>query len=175
MKTPHIPVLLDEVKNVFSDIENGYIIDCTLGYGGHSEALLELNENSRLICVDQDKEAIEFSKKRLKRFSERIIFENDKFSNIIQKYKDKNNIIEYNYWGNYAGFDKDNDNIGDTPYVVYQYADKLWDYNPHIKFFFGSIVMSLANFLCKVAPFTEPIVLLTDKKPLIKKVSLPKN
>jgi len=90
VKTPHIPVLLDEVKNVFSNIKDGYIIDCTLGYGGHSEALLELNENTRLICVDQDKEAIEFSKKRLKRFSERIIFENDKFSNIIQKYKDKN-------------------------------------------------------------------------------------
>ena len=113
--------------------------------------------------------------------SNNIIEHNNIFNNLFvinkdfKKHKDKNNIIEYNYWGNYAGFDKDNDNIGDTPYVVYQYADKLWDYNPHIKFFFGSVVMSLANFLCKVAPFTEPIVLLTDKKPLIKKVSLPKN
>jgi nitrous oxidase accessory protein len=84
-------------------------------------------------------------------------------------YKNRNNNIEYNYWGNYIGFDKDDNNIGDTPYIIYQYADRLWDYNPKIKFFFGSVVISLTNFLCKIAPFTEPIILLKDKKPLLKK------
>ncbi len=89
MKTPHIPVLLDEVKSVFNDIEDGYIVDCTLGYGGHSEAILNLNEKTKLICIDQDKEAIKYSKKRLEKFSDRIIFENNKFSKVIQKYQDK--------------------------------------------------------------------------------------
>jgi len=86
VKIPHIPVLLDEVKKVFKDIKDGYIVDCTVGYGGHSEALLEQNPKIKLICCDQDIVAINFSKKRLDRYKDRIIFENDKFSNIIGKY-----------------------------------------------------------------------------------------
>ncbi|CAA6808654.1 MAG: rRNA small subunit methyltransferase H, partial [uncultured Sulfurovum sp.] len=34
---PHIPVLLDEVLDGFSTIKEGYFVDCTLGYAGHSE------------------------------------------------------------------------------------------------------------------------------------------
>ena len=86
MKIPHIPVLLDEVKSLFADIESGYIIDCTVGYGGHSEAILEQNDKIKMICCDQDITAINFSKKRLDKYKKRVTFENDKFSNIISKY-----------------------------------------------------------------------------------------
>ena len=79
---------------------------------------------------------------------------------------DKNLILK-NYWDNYEGFDKNGDNIGDTPHKVYQYADQLWIYNPDVKFFYGSPVMSLLNFLEKLAPFTKPLFLLEDKKPLV--------
>jgi 16S rRNA (cytosine1402-N4)-methyltransferase len=34
---PHIPVLFNEVIETFKDLKDGYIIDCTLGYGGHSD------------------------------------------------------------------------------------------------------------------------------------------
>jgi len=88
MNIPHIPVLLNEVKETFKNIDSGYIVDCTVGYGGHSEALLEQNPNIKLICCDQDVEAIEFSKKRLKRFENRIIFEHSKFSKVVEKYVD---------------------------------------------------------------------------------------
>lgn len=88
MQIPHIPVLQKEVKEVFGDIKNGYIIDCTVGYAGHSLALLEQNKDIRLICNDRDKEALEFSKERLKKFKERVIFENLKFSQIVKKYQD---------------------------------------------------------------------------------------
>ncbi len=84
---PHIPVLLEEVKSVFSDVKDGYIIDCTVGYGGHSEAILNQNPNIKLICNDRDIEAIEFSKERLKKFKNRVIFENLPFSKIIKKYE----------------------------------------------------------------------------------------
>jgi nitrous oxidase accessory protein len=82
--------------------------------------------------------------------------------------KTNNNEIEGNYWDNYAGFDRNNDNIGDTPHKVYQYADQLWVYNPDVKFFYGSPVISLLNFLAKLAPFTKPLFLLEDKKPQVK-------
>ena len=78
----------------------------------------------------------------------------------------KNNFSN-NQWDNYEGFDRDNNGIGDTPHKVYQYADKLWLYNPSLKYFYGSPVISLLNFLAKLAPFSEPRFLLEDKKPAI--------
>jgi nitrous oxidase accessory protein len=82
--------------------------------------------------------------------------------------KTNKNEIEGNYWDSYEGFDKNADNIGDTPHTVYQYADQLWVYNPKVKFFYGSPVISLLNFLAKLAPFTKPMFILEDKKPKIK-------
>ncbi len=82
--------------------------------------------------------------------------------------KTNENEIVGNYWDNYAGFDKNKDNIGDTPHKVYQYADQLWVYNPNVKFFYGSPVISLLNFLAKLAPFSEPIFLLEDQKPKVR-------
>jgi len=82
--------------------------------------------------------------------------------------KTDENDFEGNYWDSYEGFDRDGDNIGDTPHKVYQYADKLWLYNPEVKFFYGSPVISLLNFLAKLAPFSEPVFLLEDKKPRLK-------
>jgi len=89
-KVPHIPVLFNEVIETFQDLEDGYIIDCTLGYGGHSLGILESNPNIKLICNDQDDEALEFSKNRLKEYQDRIIFSKGNFKNVINKYKDKN-------------------------------------------------------------------------------------
>ncbi len=82
--------------------------------------------------------------------------------------KTNENEIVGNYWDNYAGFDRDGDNTGDTPHRVYQYADQLWIYNPNVKFFYGSPVISLLNFLAKLAPFTKPIFLLEDEKPKVR-------
>jgi nitrous oxidase accessory protein len=82
--------------------------------------------------------------------------------------KTNENEIVNNYWDNYIGFDRDGDNLGDTPHRVYQYADQLWVYNPNVKFFYGSPVISLLNFLAKLAPFTKPIFLLEDEKPKVR-------
>jgi len=79
--------------------------------------------------------------------------------------KTDKNEIENNYWDNYEGFDKNGDNIGDTPHRVYQYADQLWVYDNDIKFFYGSPVISLLNFLAKLAPFSAPLFLMSDDKP----------
>jgi 16S rRNA (cytosine1402-N4)-methyltransferase len=69
MKTaPHTPVLLNEVVESFRGIKSGYFVDCTLGYGGHSEAILQQYQDIQHIGIDRDREALEFSKGRLEQF-----------------------------------------------------------------------------------------------------------
>ena len=81
--------------------------------------------------------------------------------------KTNENEIAGNYWDKYEGFDRNNDNVGDTPHKVYQYADQLWVYNPDVKFFYASPVISLLNFLAKLAPFTKPLFLMEDTEPKV--------
>jgi len=88
MQTPHMPVLYDEVLSSFKDVKYGYIIDCTTGFAGHSSGLLKQNSDIKLICNDQDDEALSFAKDRLKEFGSRVIFNKGNFENIIEKFKD---------------------------------------------------------------------------------------
>lgn len=82
MQSPHKSVLVNEVVDVFSDI-NGIFIDCTLGYAGHSQAILKNNKNLNLIACDQDIEAINFSKARLDEFKDRVKIIKTRFSQIL--------------------------------------------------------------------------------------------
>jgi len=82
---PHIPVLYREVIDVFQDIKEGIIIDCTLGYGGHSSMILESNPNIKLIGIDQDQTAIDFSKKRLSQYGQRVSIKKGRFSQVIKE------------------------------------------------------------------------------------------
>ncbi len=75
------------------------------------------------------------------------------------------NTFSENYWDNYKGFDMDKDNYGDTSHKKYEYMDKIWAYNENIKYFYGSPIISLLEFLLKLAPFTEPTFLFEDLKP----------
>ena len=81
---PHIPVLYREVISTFEAIKEGIIIDCTMGYGGHSSMILELNPNIKLIAIDQDQTAIDFSTKRLKEYGDRVKIIKGRFSTVIK-------------------------------------------------------------------------------------------
>jgi len=65
--------------------KNGYFIDCTLGFGGHSEAILENFPEIKLIGIDQDSEALEFAKKRLSKYSNRVEFINKRASEALKE------------------------------------------------------------------------------------------
>ena len=73
MQAPHIPVLLDEVLTSFKDVNEGYFVDCTLGYAGHSTEILSKYSNLKHIGIDRDIEALEFSNKCLEPFSGRSV------------------------------------------------------------------------------------------------------
>ena len=119
--------------------------------------------------IAYNKEAIHFHqaiKNNTVRYN-RIYGNIDDIVKDIKGYDSSSNIIEFNYWDRYSGFDRDGDGIGDTTHRVYQYADQLWHYNHKIKFFYASPIISLLNFMSNLAPFIEPSLLLEDKKPLI--------
>ncbi len=80
---PHIPVLYREVIDAFNEVEDGIIIDCTMGYAGHSSMILESNSNIRLVGIDQDQTAIDFSHKRLAPYNERFTIVKGRFSSVI--------------------------------------------------------------------------------------------
>jgi 16S rRNA (cytosine1402-N4)-methyltransferase len=83
VQTPHIPVLLDEVLESFKDVGEGYFVDCTLGYAGHSSEILARYENLKHIGIDRDDEALAFSKKRLAPYEERSTLYKGTFATVF--------------------------------------------------------------------------------------------
>jgi len=127
--------------DTINDIENNYILYNSEGVHFHSLSLHN-----------------KFIGNVIKGNIETVI--NDSYNTKVTE-----NIWDGNYWDDYEGFDKNKDGIGDAPHNIYYYADKMWLLNPNVKFFYGSPVISILNFLAKLAPISEPVRLLTDKHP----------
>lgn len=81
------------------------------------------------------------------------------------------NIWEGNYWSDYEGFDRDNNGYGDSAYEDYRYLGQLWLNHPWTKFYFGSPVVSVINFLSKLLPISEPHLLVRDENPVFQVTS----
>ncbi|MFW6150959.1 MAG: 16S rRNA (cytosine(1402)-N(4))-methyltransferase RsmH [Chloroflexota bacterium] len=76
----HQPVLLHEVVEALHASAGDCIVDCTVGPGGHAEALLEqLGPSGRLLGIDADPDAIELARRRLSRFGGSAILVNRSF------------------------------------------------------------------------------------------------
>ena len=88
MESPHIPVLLNEVLESFANVPEGYFVDCTLGYAGHSSAVLQRYPHLKHIGIDRDDEALAFSKKKLAPYSERSKLYKGTFSTIMPLLKE---------------------------------------------------------------------------------------
>ena len=67
----HQPIMTREVVQFLKPPSAGYVVDCTVGGGGHAEALLEAYPGIQLIGLDRDEEAVGVTTKRLQRFGER--------------------------------------------------------------------------------------------------------
>ena len=92
----HTPVLLSEIVEIINPKPGENLIDGTLGGSGHSEAILEkTSPDGRLLGIDLDSEAIKESERKLKKYSERIIFQKGNFTDFI-KIKKENNFCSFN-------------------------------------------------------------------------------
>ncbi len=68
----HVPVLSEETLRHLAPERGGLYADCTLGLGGHAEALLDRDPRARLVGIDRDPEALALAGERLRRFGDRV-------------------------------------------------------------------------------------------------------
>lgn len=79
----HEPVLLSETLDWLNPRPGGCFIDCTVGYGGHSEAILErTGQKGKLVAIDRDPDAILAAKGRLERFGKAVSLACDNYRNL---------------------------------------------------------------------------------------------
>ena len=86
----HYPVLLKEIISIISPQYGGTFIDCTFGQGGYSKKILEF-ENTKVIALDRDIESEVKANQLRKKFKDRFLFKNIKFSQLTNlKLKNEN-------------------------------------------------------------------------------------
>ena len=91
-KVRHVPVLLEETMDFLHVRPGGTYVDCTLGLGGHAEAILRrLGPSGQLVGLDRDAEAMALAKGRLERIRSelgagagQVTFVNEAFSTIAR-------------------------------------------------------------------------------------------
>ena len=85
MDNKHVSVLLNECIENLNLKEDSIVVDCTLGYGGHSSEILKKINRGKLFAFDQDSEAILNSKKRLDEVDSNYEIINSNFVNIKEE------------------------------------------------------------------------------------------
>ncbi len=106
------------------------------------------------------------------------IFENNAFlSNFTQVSVDGGGTAlretwKNNYWDDYSGFDRNGDGRGDSPFEIYNYADRLWMEVPSTSFFRGSPALEMLDLIERLAPFSEPKLLVREPGPLMEEPAL---
>jgi 16S rRNA (cytosine1402-N4)-methyltransferase len=85
----HVPVLTDEVIAGLQVKAGGSYIDCTVGEGGHSKAILDASApNGQLLGIDLDPQALETAWGNLQSSRDRLVLTNDNFGNLVKIAKD---------------------------------------------------------------------------------------
>ncbi len=69
---PHRPVLLQETIELLAAARGGLFVDCTVGLGGHSEAILQASRDATVLGIDRDDEALKLARERLAQYGSRF-------------------------------------------------------------------------------------------------------
>ena len=87
----HISVMLNETIDYLDIKEDGIYVDCTLGGAGHALYLLnQLNDDGRLIAIDQDTTALDNAKEVLKDHLHKVTFVHSNFRELTDILKKLN-------------------------------------------------------------------------------------
>ena len=67
----HEPVLAAEVVELLAPLNGGLFVDCTVGLGGHTQALLDAGA-TKVLGLDRDQQALDIARAALARFGDRV-------------------------------------------------------------------------------------------------------
>ena len=81
----HYSVLKNEIIDSLNILEDGIYVDATLGYAGMSEEILKRLKNGKLICFDQDMDAINYSKEVLSKINNNYQIIHSNFVNLKEE------------------------------------------------------------------------------------------
>ncbi len=84
----HQSVQLAEVLELLMPVPAGVVVDCTLGGGGHAQALLEARADLSIVGLDRDQVALAAATNRLARFGSRAVVIRstfDQLANIVRE------------------------------------------------------------------------------------------
>ena len=178
-------------------IKNNYIAHATgatgMGIGFKETSDVVVSGNKVLYCATGlYLDVSPFQPDTINRISDNLVaysgigvkFLNDWKGNVLQANRFKGNITQVavsgggktanrnlwqgNFWDDFTGFDLDQDGVGDKPYELFSYADRIWMDVPPAQFYKGAPVLEMMDFLERLAPFTNPNLLVRDKVPLMK-------
>ena len=77
----HYPVLLNELISIITPQHGGTFIDCTFGQGGYTKKILSF-ENTQVIALDRDLQTKKIADQFLKKYQNRFLYKNKKFSQL---------------------------------------------------------------------------------------------
>ena len=86
----HISVLLNESIENLKLKDDSIVVDCTLGYGGHSSEILKRIKHGKLYSFDQDGDAIKYSTDRLSKIAPNFEIINSNFLNLKEELLKRN-------------------------------------------------------------------------------------
>ncbi|MCL2715023.1 MAG: nitrous oxide reductase family maturation protein NosD [Alphaproteobacteria bacterium] len=78
------------------------------------------------------------------------------------------NVWARNFWDSYDGFDRSGSGIGDSPYRVWSWADRLWMDIPDTQFFRTAPSLELMDLVERLGALTEPRLVLSDPQPRVR-------
>jgi 16S rRNA (cytosine1402-N4)-methyltransferase len=77
-KKEHLPVMCREIIEYLRPQDKKWIVDCTLGLGGHAQKILKnMSPDAKLIGIDKDRESLVLARERLKEFEDNILISLD--------------------------------------------------------------------------------------------------
>ena len=154
-----------------SDVEDNEIIYCAIGVGSDlSPFQPDTTIRFRRNRIAYNGIGFQFTSELGGNIASGNILEGN-LSHVVQAGRGKGGLNQWhgNYWDDYQGFDRDRDGIGDTPYELYSWVDRIWVEIPVARFFRNSPVMELLDFLERLAPFSSPELQARDDAPLFVK------
>ncbi|HWR11441.1 MAG TPA: 16S rRNA (cytosine(1402)-N(4))-methyltransferase RsmH [Rectinemataceae bacterium] len=109
----HRPVMLAEILELFEALgrPDALVADCTLGAGGHAEAMLSRFPGIRYVGIDADPEARDRSAARLRPFADRLEIRAGYFDDVLEA------------WASFPGFERPDFILFDLGVSTHHYLD----------------------------------------------------